>query len=264
MKSQLAIALTVAALTACGSGSQDEAAVESSTPTTSLAPEPATSDSSPPADTTTTMSTAATTSTIASTSPSPTSNETVPSTGVVAAPVSTDNQKGPVVGLRLDDAAAIFGVAVLEEVDVDATIAAMSEALGSPTSMTEWAAMPEPLAAVGVQAFREVWWSDLRVVFERTDDTARLSSWSLGATIASGCFPPATMEPDGESMVTTDDGIGIGSDVDVLAGHYFLVNQSNAEATIVHVNPISLYFDNGQVTGIAQSRADCFADTGDQ
>ena len=123
--------------------------------------------------------------------------------------------------------------------------------------------MPEPLAAIGVQDFREVWWSDLRVVIERTDDVARLSSWSLGASQTTGCSPPATTEPKGESMVVTADGIGIGSESDVVADHHFLVNESSEGATIVNVNPISLSFTDGQVSGLSQSRADCFADNGD-
>jgi hypothetical protein len=94
---------------------------------------------------------------------------------------------------------------------IEPAIDAMSDAPGAPTSMTEWAPMPEPLAAIGVQDFREVWWSDLRVVFERTDDVARLSSRSLGASEPTGCFPEATTEPQGDSMVVTADGIGIGS-----------------------------------------------------
>ena len=154
-------------------------------------------------------------------------------------------------------------MAVLQEIDVKATIEAVSDALGAPTSMTEWAPMPEPLAATGVQDFREVWWNDLRVVFERTDDVARLSSWSLGASQPTGCFPPATTEPKGESMVITADGIGIGSESNVVAERYFLVNESLDGAIIANVNPISLSFTDGQLSGLSQSRSDCFADNGD-
>ena len=248
MKSQLAIAaLTVAALTACGSDSQDGTAAAPTTPTTvsiSLPPQP---DTAPTASSTSTTSVDTTTSTPTTTSTS----------------VTTNAPSGPVVGLRLDDEAAVFGVAVLQEVDVQSTIDAMSDALGDPTSVTQWAPMPEPLAAVGVQDYREAWWSDFRVVFERTDDVARLSSWSLGETATAGCFPAATTEPEGASNVTTADGIGIGSGVEVVSDHYFLVNQSTVEATIVNVNPISLTFDNGEVSGVSQSRADCFADNDD-
>jgi len=176
---------------------------------------------------------------------------------------TTGCQTGPVAGLRLDDDASVFGVAIFQEVTVQAAIDAVSDALGAPTSMTEWATMPAPLAAIGVQDYREIWWSDLRVVFERTDQVARLSSWSLGEPATAGCFPTATTKPVGESMVVTDDGIGIGSGADVVADHYFLVNRSTVMATITNVNPISLSFDNGKVGGISQSRADCFSDTHD-
>lgn len=251
MKSQLAIAaLTVAALTACGSDSQNGTATEPTTPTTvstSLPPQP---------------DTAPTTSDVAS--PSTTSLDTTTSApATTSTSVTTVDPSSPVVGLRFDDDAAIFGVATLQEVDVQSTIDAISDALGDPTAMTQWAPMPEPLAAVGVQDYREAWWSDFRVVFERTDGVARVSSWSLGETPTAGCFPTATSEPEGESNVTTADGIGIGSSVDVVSDHYFLVNQSTVEATIVNVNPISLSFENGEVSGISQSRADCFADNND-
>lgn len=251
MKSQLAIAaLTLAALTACGSDSQNGTETGSTaltTASTSLPPQP---DAAP------------TTSDVASSSTASV-DTTTSAPATTSTTVMRDDPSGPVVGLRLDDDAAIFGFAILQEVDVESTIDAISDALGDPTWSTQWAPMPEPLAAVGVQDYREAWWSDLRVVFERTDGVARLSSWSLGESPTGGCLPPATTEPEGESNVTTADGIGIGSGVDVVSDHYLLVNRSPVEATIVNVNPISLSFDNGEVSGVSQSRADCFADNDD-
>lgn len=111
-----------------------------------------------------------------------------------------------------------------------------------------------------MQDYCEAWWDDLRVVFERTNGVVRLSGWSSGEPPTAGCFPAATTQPEGESNVITADGIGIGSGV--VADLYFLVNRSAIEATIVDVNPILLSFENGDVTGMSQSRADCSADSG--
>ena len=92
MKSQLAIAtLTVAALTSCGSGSEGGAAIEPSTPTdvsTSLQPQPDTSDVDNASTTSdhTAASTAPTTSTGATTTT--TSTTTATSTSSTAAPTT--------------------------------------------------------------------------------------------------------------------------------------------------------------------------------
>jgi hypothetical protein len=92
MKSQLAIAaLTVAALTSCGSGSEGGAAIEPSTPTevsTSLQPQPDTSDvdnasttsDHTAAPTATTTSTGATTTTTSTTTATSTSSTAAPTT----------------------------------------------------------------------------------------------------------------------------------------------------------------------------------------
>ena len=86
---------------ACGSGSQDGAATQPGTPTTVptlLQPDP---DTAP-----------GTTATTSTTAPPPTSSEAVKQTDVDETAATTGCQTGPVAGLRLDDDASVFGVAI--------------------------------------------------------------------------------------------------------------------------------------------------------
>lgn len=266
MNHRLALAaIVVVALSACGSDIQSESPENSETATSTL---PETTPPSPDTEAPPATSSSTTAAPAPETSPPGTGTETAPASSSSTAPstsvdeevVATDVPADVTDGLRLDDGAAIYGAAVLSEIGVQATIDSISEDLGVPSSTTGWMPMPEPLSSLGVLEYSEVWWSDLRVVFERTDGVERLSSWSLGVLPVDGCFPPPSSEPTGASMLTTSDGIGIGSTVDAVADHYFLVNQTSAAATIANVNPIAISLDNERVTGVSQARADCFAD----
>jgi hypothetical protein len=108
----------------------------------------------------------------------------------------------------------MFGLHVLAAVVVpDDVVETVAGALGQPTWDTGWQPMPAEFDCTGNDSYRTVWWSDVRMTFERTPIGAILSAWSVGDPAASPLAPvgPLPTTTDSPSGLSTQDGIGVGT-----------------------------------------------------
>lgn len=181
------------------------------TTTSSIAPDPApgsrgrpTTTTAPPSDTATT--TAPTTTTTTTTAPT-TTTTTTPITTTTLAPAPTTRAPSPAGAAIVVARATVFGAAV-GPADVEALIAAISSTHGGPTSDTGWVADADACQADADT--RVIWWSDLRIVAERRDDTTTIVGWSFGDPRAAANLAVGAGATAPSLGLVTDGGAALG------------------------------------------------------
>jgi hypothetical protein len=157
--------------------------------------------------------------------------------------------------------ASVLGAAV-GPANLDAVIAAISSEQGVPTADTGWASNDRACQANADT--RVIWWSDLRIVAERRDDTTTIVGWSFGdpaaaSHLAVGAGPTAPsleLETDGGAALgdkrgkvraTLDDGAVTSED-----GQRIVV--SSGSRTLVFQ-----FGQDGRLSGIGSEHAGCAA-----
>lgn len=244
------------ALAACGSDS-DSSTLDSQVVTTTTETPANTSPVmvEPDASTTTVVSTTATTVVSTSTSTSTSPPATTPSTTLAPAETRPD------VDLALIDApvdSSLLGYVLSGDVGEDELVETFNERLLAPTSDSGWQPMPADLSCTRSDEFREIIWSDLRIVLERTGEQAQLGAWSLGSPDTPVIAPAIVGAIDGESNVTTRDGVGLGSPMSSLGADYrILGEQDGVVIVLIDALVISSLTEDDVVVGIASGRTDC-------
>ena len=163
---------------------------------------PTTTTTAPPADTATTTAptTTSTSSTTTTTTTSTTTTTTLAAAPTTRAPSAAD---AAIVVAR----AAVLGAAV-GPADVETRIAAISSTHGDPTADTGW--VPDADACQADADTRVIWWSDLRIVAERGDDTTTIVGWSFGDPRAAANLAVGAGASTPSLGLVTDSGAALG------------------------------------------------------
>jgi hypothetical protein len=143
----------------------------------------------------------------------------------------------------------VFGLSASRVHDAATAVDLISRSLGAPTSdITEMTVRycPEPAE------FRIVRWNDFVLEFDRSGDTEYLSSWQLGdpgQEIAVGPVGPDP-EPLGAGVVTTADGIGIGSPASALDRFTPIVSDPQHMILGGDVQAVAVTIRDGVIAGL--------------
>ena len=151
---------------------------------------------------------------------------------------------------------SIFGRGLLERVDADPFVAAVSDVFGAPDSDTGWIAVPTDFPCLENGEYRSVFWGDLRVVFERSSNDERITAWSVGDQSLPLLAPNDPFRPV-ESLGLGSQGLQLGDPVSVLDQFELVFEEDGGYFTVGGVIGRSVRADRGSITAFAVGRLDC-------
>ena len=152
---------------------------------------------------------------------------------------------------------SVFGRGLLERVDADPFVAAVSEVFGATDSDTGWIAVPTDYACLEKGEYRSVFWGDLRVVFERSGNDERITAWSVGDQSLRLLAPNDPFRPVESLGLGSEEGLQVGAPVSVLDQFELVFEEDDGYFTVGGVIGHSVRADRGSITAFAVGRLDC-------